>query len=59
MICLMIFSGVILSIIKANGWIVVPTFCVVFCYVIGFYTATVYSYAKGLGEKLNINNSEK
>ena len=59
MVFLMIFSGVILSIIKANGWIIVPTFCVIFCYFIGFYVSTIYSYAKGIAEKINIDNAKK
>ena len=53
---LMLFSGVALSIVKANGWIVVPTFCVVWCYLIGFYSATVYSYGKGVLEGYKSSN---
>lgn len=59
MMFLMIFSGVILSIIEANEWIIVPKFCIVFCYIMGFYTATIYSYVNGLSKKIVQNNKNK
>lgn len=37
MILLLMFVGIILSIIKANEWIVIPTSCIVFCWVVSFF----------------------
>ena len=53
MIVLLMFLGIALSIVKANGWFIVPDFSVVFCYVMSFFSWLVYSYAKGLGEELS------
>lgn len=52
MIVLLMFLGIALSIVQANGWFIVPNFCIVFCYVMSFFSWLVYSYAKGLGEEL-------
>ena len=59
MISLLLFSGIVLSIVKANGWIVVPTFCVVFCWVMSFFSLIIYSYAKGIGEGIGKKLKEK
>lgn len=53
MIVLLMFLGIALSIVQANGWFIVPNFCVVFCYVTSFFSWLAYSYAKGLGEELS------
>ena len=52
MIIFLMFLGIALSIIKANGWIIVPTFCIVFCWVVSFVSWLAYAYAKGMGEEL-------
>ena len=49
MIVFLMFLGIVLSIAQANGWFIVPNFCIVFC----FFSWLVYSYAKGLGEELS------
>lgn len=57
MILLLMFVGIILSIIKANEWIVIPTSCIVFCWVVSFLSWMIYSYGKGVGEEImNKNN---
>lgn len=53
MIVLLMFLGIALSIAQANGWFIVPNFCIVFCYVMSVVSWLVYSYAKGLGEELS------
>ena len=53
MIYFLMFLGIILSIVKANGWIIVPGFCVVFCWITSLFSWLVYSYAKGIGEKIS------
>ena len=52
MISFLLFLGIVLQIIKANGWIVVPTFCIVFCYVVSFASWMMYSYARGIASEL-------
>lgn len=59
MIALLLFSGIVLSIVKANGWIIVPNFCVVFCWVMSFFSWIIYSYAKGIGEEIGKKMKEK
>lgn len=49
---LLAISGMVLSIIKANGWIVIPTYCIVICWIMSFFSCIIYSYAKGIGEEL-------
>lgn len=53
MILVLMFLGLVLSIIKANGWIVVPTYCVVFCWIVSIFSWMIYSYAKGIGEEVS------
>ena len=53
MIYFLMFLGIILSVVKANGWIIVPGFCVVFCWITSFFCCLVYSYAKGIGEEIS------
>lgn len=50
MIKLLLFLGIILSIVKANGWFVVPMPVLVFCWVGSFVCWLLYSYALGVGE---------
>ena len=38
MIVFLMFLGIALSIVQANGWFIVPDFCVVFCYVMSFFS---------------------
>lgn len=52
MIWFLMFLGLVLSIVKANGWIVIPTFCIVFCWVVSIVCWLIYSYSKGLAEGL-------
>lgn len=53
MIVFLMFLGIVLSIVQANGWFIVPNLCIVFCYVMSFFSWLIYSYAKGLGEELS------
>lgn len=53
MIVFLMFLGMALSIVQANGWIIVPNFRIVFCYVMSFFSWLIYSYAKGLREELS------
>ena len=39
-----------LSIVRANGWFIVPGYCVVFAWIIALLGATIASYVKGVGE---------
>lgn len=48
--------GVILHIISANNWIIVPWFCIAFCYFMSFFSWIIYSYAKGITSELNNTN---
>lgn len=50
MIRLLLFLGIILSIVKANGWFIVPMPVLVFCWVMSFICWLMYSYALGIGE---------
>lgn len=50
MIKLLLFLGIILSIVKANGWFIVPMPVLVFCWVGSFVCWMIYSYALGVGE---------
>lgn len=53
MILFLMLIGIALSIVKANGWIIVPTSCVVFCWVISACSWLIYSYARGIGEEIS------
>lgn len=53
MIYFLMFCGIILSIVKANGWIIVPTSCIVFCWITSFFSWLIYSYARGIGEEIS------
>lgn len=44
----LVLSGIILSIVKANQWFIVPQFCIVFCYVVGFFYGWAYTVSKSL-----------
>lgn len=50
MIKILLFLGIVLSVIRANGWIVVPIYVVIFCWVMSFVCWIIYSYAIGIGE---------
>ena len=50
MIKLLLFLGIILSIVKANGWFIIPMPVLVFCWVGSFVCWMIYSYALGVGE---------
>ena len=52
-IVFLMFLGIALSIVQANGWFIVPNFCVVFCYVTSFLSWLASSYARGLGGELS------
>ena len=47
MIKLLLFLGIILSIVKANGWFIIPMPVLVFCWVGSFVCWMIYSYALG------------
>lgn len=49
---LLSISGVILHIVSANNWIVVPGFCIGFCYFMSFFSWGIYSYAYGIASEL-------
>ena len=61
MIWVMIFMGIALSIIRANGWIIVPTFCLVFCWGISIVCAVIHCYVTSLKEKVinELNSAAK
>ena len=40
MIKLLLFLGIILSIVKANGWFIVPMPVLVFCWVMSFFVGS-------------------
>lgn len=58
MIKLLLFLGIVLSIVKANGWFVVPIPVLIFCWAMSFVCWLIYSYALGVGEK-NRKRDEK
>lgn len=43
---LFVFLAIILSVVKANTWFFVPTFCVSFCWVVGIFYVFVYVFSK-------------
>lgn len=47
MIYFLMFLGIGLSIVKANGWIMVPSFCIWFCWIVSFLSWLIYAYALG------------
>lgn len=49
----LMFLGIILSIVKANAWIVIPTFCIVVCWIVSIVSWLIYSYAKGIADGVN------
>lgn len=53
MILFLMFIAIALSIVKANGWIIVPTSCVVLCWIIIVWSWLIYSYARGIGEEIS------
>lgn len=55
MISAMFIVGIILYIIKANGWIVIPTFCIFLCFAVSLFYLLIYSWAKGIGEGIAKN----
>lgn len=55
---LLIILGIILSIVKANEWIIVPTFCTILCWVMSFLYLIIYSCIKGIVDIL-VKESKK
>lgn len=47
MLRLLMFLGLILSIVKANRWVIVPTGCIVFCWIVSVIGFFIYAYAMG------------
>lgn len=47
-----LLTGIALHIVKANGWFVVPTFCIVFCYIFGFICSMIEHTAKSFGKEI-------
>lgn len=47
-----IFTGIILSIIKANNWCYIPFFCLSFCWVVGIFYVFVYGFSKTLAKNI-------
>lgn len=45
--------GLALSIIKANGWILVPGFCVAICWIFSIAYWIFYSIGKGFADGMN------
>lgn len=52
MIKILVFLGIALSIVKANGWLVIPTFCIVFCWGISIAYMLIYSFVTSLKEQV-------
>lgn len=59
MLYIIMFLGIVLSIVKANGWFVVPTFVLAFCWVMTFFGWVIYNYAKGLSDGINKKMNEQ
>lgn len=47
-----LLTGIALHIVKANDWFVVPTFCIVFCYIFGFICSMIEYTAKNIGKEI-------
>lgn len=63
MFVLMAFSGIILSIVEANGWFIVPKFCIFFCYAMSIFSIMIFSAGRGAAEgyrdKMKEENEKK
>ena len=46
MVFVMMALSILVSVIKANGWMMIPTYCVVFCWIGSFLVWCVYSNSK-------------
>lgn len=46
MVFAMMALSILVSVIKANGWVMIPTYCVVFCWIGSFLVWCVYSNSK-------------
>ena len=57
---LLLIIAVGLSIVRANGWIVVPTYIIVFSWILLFCGYGLKQYGCGIGEKLaeKVNKSD-
>lgn len=53
MLQILMLLAIALSIAKANSWLIVPTFVLIFCWGMSFFCWSTYSYAKGLGDGIN------
>lgn len=53
MIYFFMLLGVALSIVSANGWFVVPTFCITFCWVISIAACLLYAFASSIAKSIN------
>lgn len=59
MLHILMFLAIILSIVKANDLLVIPTFVLVFCWGMSFFSWIIYSYAKGLTDGINKKMNEQ
>lgn len=58
MVFAMMALSILVSVIKANGWMMIPTYCVVFCWIGSFLAWCVYSTKEDSWGEKPINNSE-
>lgn len=59
MFFVLLFLSVALSIVKANAWIVVPSFCVVICWILCVLFFFIYSIALSIANKFIEEESTK
>lgn len=59
MIKILVFLGMALSIVKANGWIEIPNFCIMFCWVTSIVYALVYAFVSRIKEEIVLKMKER
>lgn len=59
MVYFLIILAIALSIVKANGWILVPNFCVVVCWIFVIVYWFVYSYAITIAKHIDKKMAEE
>ena len=59
MIKILVFMGIVLSIVKANGWIVVPESCIWFCWTGSAVGVLVYFFVANIREQIASKLEEK
>lgn len=52
MIKIFMFTGIALSVAKANGWLIIPTFCIVFCWAVSIACVLMYCFVANIKEQI-------